>query len=400
MFKPIKTLICSIICSSLIIASGCTPSDDSSNSQTTAAVTSQLQTTAVLTSAATDDTAAKTNEYNYIRIKEKSDEIMSEFDSYMNTHKYMGVVYYKIGNDFEYIGSNGMAVVEEHTSNSINTAYYAGSITKQFTAAAVLLLAEQKKLSLDDTIDKYYPSYKYGKDISIYNLLTMTSGIKSYMSSDGSIDNNIFSDDLLEFSISADNSSKENKSSIMSWIFKQDLIFEPDTQFRFSDSNYYILGDIIEQVSEKSYEEYITEYILKPLGMNSTSFEASKQLASGYQGTNNISWIYYPGAAYSSSGMITSVSDMLKWISALDEYLILSEDSVNLMFTPYKENYGCGMFVNNSGAYQMSRFGQYGGMLSYARDESEIYVSFTNFKYSDAVNLYAMFQRSLNPFLK
>lgn len=400
MFKPIKTLLCFTLCFSLVIISGCISDESSNQFQNTISAFTQapITTEAVTVNNATADSANGSTSYNYVRIKEKTSAIMSDFDSYINRHSYNGAVYYKIGNDFEYIGSNGMAIEEEHTSNSINTLYYAGSITKQFTAAAVLLLAEDDKLSIDDTLDKYYPSYSCGNKITVYNLLTMTSGIKSYMSGDGSIDSNIPSEDLLGFNISKDNTAKENKANIIKWIFNENLIFEPDTEYKYSDSNYFILGDIIEKVSGVSYENFVTDNIIKPLGMNSTVFEVNDKVASGYQGTNNISWIKYPGVAYSSTGLITNISDLLKWISALDEYEILSEESVDIMFTPYKENYGCGMFVNGEKSYQMSRFGQHGGMLSFMRNESEIYVSFTNYYYSNPVNLYAVFKKNLRPY--
>lgn len=400
LIKPIKTLLCSLLCLTAVLSAGCFNKKPSVSAQETTAVSTQPSSTKANQNISTADTATQPTTYNYMRIKEKSESIMSGFDKYLISHKYNGAVYYKIGNDFEYIGSNGFAVVEEHKSNSVNTAYYAGSITKQFTAAAVLMLNQESKLSVLDTIDKYYPDYKQGNDITIYNLLTMTSGITSYMSGDGSIDNNIPSEDMLGFKVSRDNSASKNKSNIINWILKQELIFEPNTQFKISDSNYYLLGDIIEKVSGVSYEKYVTDNIIKPLGMGNTSFKSNKYLASGYDGSDTNEWIRYPGVAYSSSGLITNISDLLKWISAIDEYEILSESSVDLMFTPYKENYACGLYSNGTKVYQMSNNGQFSGMMSFTMDESEIFVSFSNYMYSDPVHLYSMFKKELKPYYK
>jgi CubicO group peptidase (beta-lactamase class C family) len=382
------------------IGVGCT--NNSQNSETTepttAVTTSATQATTVKPLAATEDTPTQPATYNYVKIKEKSDRLISTFDSFIDSYSYKGTIYYKIGNDFEYIGKNGMSNVEQHKANSINTAYYVGSVTKQFTAAAIMILAEQEKLSVDDTLDKYYSSYTYGKDITIKNLLTMTSGIKSYMCLDGEIDNGVYSYDELGYKVTSDNSAEKNKIAIMDWILSQKLLFDPDTRFCFSDSNYYILGDIIEKVSGESYEDFIKENIFKPLGMNYSSFASSDSLATGYDGTKNCDWIYYDGVSYSSTGIISTVSDLLKWVYALDEYEIISEESLEEMFTPYMENYGYGLFIYGSKAAQMGNSDKFSSMLVYTRDEEEVYISLSNYKYSDPVFMYSLFTNAVSPF--
>lgn len=403
--KSIKALICIFLCV-LTVASfaGCSKESESSAVITTAAPTTQpvlttvAPTTAPPTTPATDDTPTQPATYNYVKIKEKTDELMTQFDKFVASGKFKGIVYYKIGNDFEYIGKDGMAIAEDHMPNSINTDYYIGSVTKQFTAAAIMMLAEQDKLSVDDTLDKYYPDYEYGSKISIKNLLTMTSGIKSYMCVDGSIDSDIYAQSQLGYKVSSKNSAKQNKKAIMDWIFAQKLLFEPDTEFRFSDSNYYILGDIIEIVSGEKYEDFVEENIFKPVGMNSTSFSATDNLACGYDGNRVQAWISYKGVAYSSTGMISTVSDLLKWVYALDEYKILSEESVNEMFTPYLENYGYGTFIYGNRASQTGNFNEFSSMLAYTRDEEEIYVSLSNYGYSDPVHLFAMLKKTISPY--
>lgn len=133
-----------------------------------------------------------------------------------------------------------------HTYNSLNTNYYIGSLTKQFTAAAVMILQEQDKLSTDDTLDKYYPDYKYGSDITIRNLLTMTTGLPDYLGkSDESVRAN-----APQYDISEKNSAKDNHSVILKWILSQE-IDNDEENYSYSNSDYFILGDIIEKVSRK-----------------------------------------------------------------------------------------------------------------------------------------------------
>lgn len=386
-------LLCAL---TVLSVCGCNP--DSSSAVSATSQTQQTTAADTTLSAATDDTPVQPSTYNYVEIKEKTDRIITDFDKYISDYRFKGTVYYKLGNDFEYIGKNGMANSVEHRENSLDTAYYVGSITKQFTAAAIMILAEQGKLSIDDTLDKYYPSAAQYKDVTVKNLLTMTSGIKSYMCADGEVDSSVYSQAELGYKVSKKNSAKENKSAILKWILKQDLLFEPDSSFSFSDSNYYLLGDIIEKVSKKSYESFMSENIFKPLSMKSTSFTPTKSIAVGYQNESVNEWIFYKGVGYSSTGMISTVSDILKWVYALDEYEIISQESVDLMFTPYQNNYGFGMFVNEGRASQYSKTGQFGGMLVYTRNEEEIYAAFSNYDRSNTVFLYSLFRKSIKPF--
>lgn len=398
MVKAVKTLLCIILCASAAaMTAGCSDDPDKSVVETSnVAQTTQAATTQQ--AVATADTPTQPATYNYVKIKEKSEDLTNRFDSYIDNYRFKGAAYFRIGNDFEYIGTNGSANIESHIDNSVNTCYYIGSVTKQFTAAAIMMLAEQEKLSVDDTLDKYYSSYEYGEDITIKNLLTMTSGIKSYMCVDGEVDTYVYNESQLGYTVSDKNSAEKNKKAIMDWIFSQDLLFEPDSQNKFSDSNYYILGDIIEQVSGMSYEEFITENIFKPLGMNSSSFEESDKLAAAYQGTDAVDWIYYDGVAYSSTGIISSVSDLLKWIYALNEGEVVSQDSLDEMFTAYKENYGYGFFVYGNKLAHMGNSGNYSAMLAFTRDEDEIYISLSNYKNSDPVFIYALFKNAVNPY--
>ena len=371
-----------------------------SDAETTVAPTSAEQTTSSTESKATNDIVPTNPEsYNYILIKQDSDDISAKLDIIISSKKYKGTTYLKIGNDFEYINANGDANTDRHMSNSIDTCYYTGSVTKQFTAAAVLKLCEDKKLSLSDTLDKFFSSYKNGEKITVRNLLTMTSGIKNYVRRDNETDSVIILNPEIEAEISKDNSEKENNKAILNWIFNQELSFEPDSEFMYSDSNYYLLGEIIEKASGERYEKYLEENIFKPLGMNSSSFEANEKTAVSYQGTDSNDSLLYSGVGYSSMGLISNISDLLKWVDGLLDGAVLSEDSLEQMFTPYKENYAMGFYVYGNKLSHTGRTEDYNSMLSFTKDKSEIFVSLSNYAYSDSAYIYRLFKNSLKKYL-
>lgn len=167
----------------------------------------------------------------------------------------------------------------------------------------------------------------------------------------------------------------------------------------YSDSNYYLLGEIIEKASGKSYEKYLEDNIFKPLGMNSSSFEPGEKTAVSYQGTDSNNSLLYSGVGYSSMGLISNVSDLLKWVDGLLDGDVLSEESLEQMFTPYKENYAMGFYVYGNKLSHTGRTEDYNSMLSFTKDKSEIFVSLSNCAYSDSVYIYRLFKNSLKKYL-
>ena len=399
MKKSFNLILCFIL-TSLTVLSGCSSEKtESSEVATTIQETTTAETT--MASISTNDTVEeKIREYNYILLKQKSDDVISEFNNIITSKNYNGATYMKIGNDFEYLKTSGYSNADKHVNNSINTCYYTGSVTKQFTASAIMLLKEQGKLSVDDTLQKYFPSYKYADKITIKNLLTMTSGIKNYVLRSNEVDELFYLQPELSEKIVKENSENKNKEIIINWILNQELNFEPDTEYRYSDSNYYLLGKVIEQVSGKTYEKFITEDILKPLGLSCSGFTGSDKLSKSYEGTDKCKYMTYLGVGYSSTGFISNVSDLLKWIDGILSYQLLSEESVNEMFTPYKENFAYGVFVADNRISVYGKTERYSSMLFYTRDKSDIFVSLTNYCYSDPVFIYSLFNKSLSKFYK
>lgn len=393
--KSYKILLC-VGMSILIALSGC--SIGASNSAVETSPTASDATGAKdTTKPATDDTASNgLPNYNYLKIKQDSDAITLTFDNIINDNKYVGATYMKIGNDFEYLKSSGYANMDEHLTNSINTCYYTGSITKHITASAVMLLCEQGKLSVDDTINKYFPAYKYADKITVKNLLTMTSGIKNYMSYDDETGEAINVEFEIDKQISEDNSAKENRKVIVDWILNQELEFEPDSSFSYSDSNYYLLGIVIEKASGQSYEDFVNEHVTKPMGVTCSGFTGSEKLSVSYNGVYKNASSIYPGVAYSSTGYISNITDTLRWINGLLDGKLLSEESMKEMFTPYKEGFGYGVFVEGNKISTSGKAESYSSMLMYTTDKSNMFVSYTNSAHSDPVYIYGLFNKHLN----
>ena len=368
---------------------GCNSGEESETEPATQATTAPATVAPTTAAPATKDSADGQG-YNYVAIKKKSGEIISQFDKIVETKNFNGTIYMKLGNDFEYLSSKGAANSNKHIDNSVNTRFYIGGITKQFTAAAVLMLSEKKKLSLDDTLDKYFPDYEAGGKVTVKQLLNMTSGINTYvLHNDITTPSNYLIGDLDE-KVKEDNSAKENKELILDWIFSQKLIFAPGTKFDESESNYFLLGEIIEQASGMSYADYLKTAIFAPLGMGSSNFEPDEKMALAYDKAANTKSLNYKGVGYSAFGMISNVSDLLKWTDGLLNNQVLAPASFKLMFSNQvsgikdnKISYGFGVKMNGKTAFINGKYDAFGSILSYNTDKSEIFVSLTNYTASD-----------------
>lgn len=192
------------------------------------------------------------------------------------------------------------------------------SITKQFTAVAILMLEEQGKLNLDDPITKFIPDYPtHGKTITVHHLLNHTSGIKSYTGM-GDLTKVARNDKTLD--------------ELIEYFKNEPMDFDPGDAFAYNNSGYVLLGKIIEVLSNDTYENFIEKNIFDRLGMNNSSYGNNREIvknrvdgyeqdANGYVNANYIS-MTLPHAA----GSLTStVDDMLKWQNALNNNTLIKE---------------------------------------------------------------------------
>lgn len=230
----------------------------------------------------------------------------------------------------------GKANFKKRISNTPTTIFRIGSLTKQFTAIAVLILEEKGKLSTDEFISKYIP-YPNGDKITIHNLLTHTSGIAEYFMSKELIEsgNHYYSpEDLIN-------------------LFKnKPLNFTPGERFQYCNSNYILLGYIIEKVSGLKYGDFIKENIFTPLDMKNSGYDSKtkfKDTAVGYYSIKpklEEAIKLDMSIAYSAGGLYSTIDDLYKWDQALYTEIIVTKKTLSKMFTPGSQsnNYGYGWY--------------------------------------------------------
>ena len=160
----------------------------------------------------------------------------------------------------------------------------------------------------------------------------------------------------------------------------------------FSDSNYYLLGDIIAAESKMSYEEYIEKVILKPVFMTKSSFSADENTARPYVSNEQSALLLNNGAGYSSLGLISNVSDLLRFVDGLMSYQILTPDSLGEMFRDYGNGFGYGAYINGNRISCVGELDAYSAKFSFTSDRNQIFVALSNYSESDPNFLHIMFR--------
>ena len=260
----------------------------------------------------------------------------------------------------------GLADVEHKVAITPETKFRIGSITKQFTAALILKLQEEGKLSVTDKLSKYIPDFPRGGEVTLAHLLTHTSGIPDYERNEGfreSITTAITIGDLVKS-------------------FQNDPYdFDPGRKWQYSNSGYVLLAYIIEKVTGNSYEDFLRKTFLIPLHMSNTgvhrSDAAPKNAALGYQRSGgkfkrsvNADLSRYPGAG----AIHSTVEDLFLWNEGIFNGKVVSEASLKAAFTPVKtdgnivaeDGYGFGWFVTAfRGSQEIQHSGSLPGFSSY-----------------------------------
>lgn len=223
----------------------------------------------------------------------------------------------------------GMADMELDVPLKTDHVFRIGSVTKQFTAAAILKLAEQGKLGLQDEITKFIPDYPtQGKKITVEHLLNHTSGIKSYTS--------------MEEWTPMVHRKDFTPTELVDFFKNQPMDFDPGTQYRYNNSGYILLGVIIEKVSGKSYGAFIDEEFFKPLSMRHSYYGHVKPLiknrANGYtegepSGFANADYLSMT-QPYAAGSIMSTVEDLVTWTQAVHSGKVLKPESLKKAFTP------------------------------------------------------------------
>lgn len=239
----------------------------------------------------------------------------------------------------------GMADLEQGIQNLPQTRFAIGSVTKQFTAMAIMQLSEKGLLNVQDKLTKYIPDFPRGDEITLQNLLTHSSGLVEYTA-------------LAEF---LTQSIKDmNMEEFIKIIESKPLEFNPGEKWAYCNSGYLLLGYIVEKVSGESYEQYVSEHIFKPIGMKNSGIcytDTQKMYtAKGYIGYMDLIPIddeYLLTRAFGAGCLFSTVEDLYLWDRALYGEKVVSKKTLDEIFMPRKDTkalgyYGYGWFITNT----------------------------------------------------
>ncbi|MBB6024437.1 CubicO group peptidase (beta-lactamase class C family) [Paenibacillus sp. JGP012] len=249
-------------------------------------------------------------------------------DTYLREINYPGMAL--IARNGEILLKQGYGLADAQTLNRPDQKTRIASLSKSFTAASILSLAEAGKLDVQDPISTYISGIPKGDQITLHMLLSQTSGLPS------------------AFGRGEDVTLEETVEEIR----HKTLKFEPGSAYLYSNSGYVLLAYVVEQVSGMSYADYVQQTIFSPLGMNNSG-EASRTVHtnSGFVQQDN-AWVTAPYyVSQSGSGTIYStVDDLLQWDRALYTNEILSQDTIETMYQPYSDkNYGYAWILKENG---------------------------------------------------
>jgi len=261
-------------------------------------------------------------------------------DKYANSIKFNGSIFIAQKGKVLLSKAYGMSNKEAKIPNTTQTKFLIGSITKQFTALSIMQLEEKGLLDVNDKIDKYIIGFPHGKEITIHQLLSHTSGLPRDIQAE----------------IKLDSMPKTLEEALNMIKGKNiDLVCSPGEKFNYSNSGYILLGYIIEKVSGKTYSDYLQENIFTPLKMDNSGFgynrKENKELAVGY--TNHLAKQETPNdfydfsvAPFSGGGIYSTAEDLYKWDRALYTKQLVSKKTLNTIYTPVKSNYGYGWLIS------------------------------------------------------
>ncbi|MDQ3606503.1 MAG: beta-lactamase family protein [Gemmatimonadota bacterium] len=230
------------------------------------------------------------------------------------------------GDQVAFARGYGAANREQGVQPTAETVFRTGSVTKQFTAAAILRLAEQGKLDLDDPIAKYLPDFPtQGHTVTVSQLLNHTSGIKSYTG-------------LPQWRPRMHETL--NHEQMLAFFVNEPFDFAPGEQWRYNNSGYYLLGMIVERVTGQDYPTYIQETFFRPLGLQNTSYCPDRPAAGhaeGYSMREEGPVVAAPismTSPFSAGAICSTVLDLVRWNRALVGGRVVSPVSYRAMITP------------------------------------------------------------------
>jgi len=309
-------------------------------------------------------------------VQKKVDEYI---DAYVQMNQFSGSILIAKKGHILVSKGYGHSNYQFDIENTPQTKFRIGSLTKGFTALAIMQLVEHHKLNLDDKLIKFIPDYPRGDEITLKHLLTCTSGIPNHTEfEDFNNERRVY-----HFTVSQTIETFKNKP----------LEFNPGEKFKYSNSNYILLGFIIEQISNMTYADYIEQNIFKPLKMENSGFEKPedviKNMAQGYRFRNNEienAKFRDMSNAHASGALYSTIEDLYKWDRGLYTDKLISTESLKTMFTPFKDNYAFGWGVINVYNHKMiTHSGEIDGFtsnISRFTDDDVCIIILSNFEHT------------------
>ena len=290
-------------------------------------------------------------------------EIRTRVDEYvraaMAVHSFSGSILVAQNGQAIVSKGFGMANIELAVPNTPQTVFRLGSVTKQFTAMAIMILQERGKLRVNDPACQYLPECPAAwQPLTIRHLLTHTAGIPNYTNFP----------DFVRVAVLPTTSTE-----LVGRLTDKPLEFPPGEKFAYSNSGYYLLGLIIERASGKSYADFLHEAVFTPLGMTHTGYDSPSRIlknrAAGYarQAGVIVNAAYMDMTLpYAAGGLYSTTEDLLRWDQALYTGTLVSEKSLDEMFTPYKGGYGYGWSIGRK--FDRPEISHGGGIYGFATE--------------------------------
>lgn len=274
-------------------------------------------------------------------VSNKLDSFMKE---YVKKQNFQGTVL--IADDDQILLNKGYGHnnIQYNILNSGQTKFAIGSITKQFVALGIMQLEEDGKINVTDTVDKYIGGLKHGKEITVHQLLIHSSGLYNV------------TNDLTFFEL-----QDASPEQVIDLIRERQLNFTPGSEYEYSNTNYILLGMIIEKITGQSLEEYLTGNIFEPLNMKDTGMSYGENpgfaVATPYQGYIDVFEVDDKpllAHAYGSGNMYSTVEDLYRWSQALDTDTLVSKETKDKIFKGHMDlshdiGYGYGWIVSDNG---------------------------------------------------
>ena len=265
-----------------------------------------------------------------------------------------------------YENAHGYSNYETKELLTVHSSFQLASVSKQFTAVAILMLYERGLLNLTDSVQKFFPNFPY-HNITIHQLLCHRSGLPAYT---------YFCENF------TDRKTPIDAADVLKIMIEKQpqRYYPPDFKYTYSNTGYMLLSEIVAKVSGKSFSDFLNDSIFKPLGMKNTFLYSEKnsnlpsnvELTTGYHSDWSEAYRTYQDGVFGDKGVYSSAEDLFRWDLALNNGLLLLPETLELAYTPHnkelsnEENYGYGwrISITESGEKMVFHGGWWRGYTS------------------------------------